>query len=60
MYDVERGIEYPGLQRNAIKQALRREQLSEEMRLLYVALTRARERLIITAAVKDPEGTLKK
>lgn len=60
VYDVERGIEYPGLQRNAIKQVLRREQLSEEMRLLYVALTRARERLIITAAVKDPEGTLKK
>lgn len=60
VYDVERSIEYPGLQRNAIKQVLRREQLSEEMRLLYVALTRARERLIITAAVKDPEGTLKK
>ncbi len=60
VYDTERRLEYPGLQRSAIKQVLRREQLSEEMRLLYVALTRARERLIITAAVKEPEEKLQK
>ena len=34
---------------------LRREQLSEELRLLYVAMTRARERLIITCALGDPQ-----
>ena len=55
VYDASRRLEYPGLARNAIKQRLRREMLSEEMRLLYVALTRARERLFVTAAVKDPE-----
>ena len=54
VYDLERRLEYPGLARNAIKQRLKREMLSEEMRLLYVALTRARERLFITAAVKEP------
>lgn len=58
--DPERRIEYPGLMRNAIRQRLRCEQLSEEMRLLYVALTRARERLIVTAAVKQPELKLNK
>ena len=58
VYDASRRLEYPGLARNAIKQRLKREMLSEEMRLLYVALTRARERLFVTAAVKDPEKKL--
>ena len=31
-----------------------REELSEEARLLYVGMTRARERLILTAAIKNP------
>ena len=56
--DTVRGIEYPTAAMTALKLRLRREMLSEEMRLLYVAVTRARERLIITASVKDPEKTL--
>ena len=43
------------LARTAVANRLRREQLGEELRLLYVAMTRARERLIMTCAVKDPE-----
>ena len=35
-------------------------QLSEEMRVLYVALTRARERLIITSAQQNPESYIAK
>lgn len=58
--DTARGVEYPSLSRSAIKLRSERELLSEEMRLLYVALTRARERLIVSAAVKDPEAKLKK
>ena len=50
----------PSIQQQAIKVAARREMLSEEMRLLYVALTRARERLIITAVMKEPGGKLEK
>lgn len=53
--DLARRVEYPSLARSAIRLRLEREMLSEEMRLLYVALTRARERLFMTAAVKDPE-----
>ena len=60
IYDTARRLEYPGLARSAIKQRLRREQLSEEMRLLYVALTRARERLFVTAAIKHPEEKMQK
>lgn len=41
-----------------IKEANKREYLSEEMRLLYVAVTRAKEKLIVTAAnvYKDSEA----
>jgi ATP-dependent helicase/nuclease subunit A len=58
--DLESRIEYPTLARLAIKERGEREMLSEEMRLLYVALTRARERLIITAAMPDPQTQIDK
>ena len=37
--DAARGIEYPTLARRAVARRLEREQLSEELRLLYVAMT---------------------
>ena len=40
------------LARSAAEIALREEALDEEMRVLYVALTRAKKRLIITSALK--------
>ena len=58
--DLKRRQEYPSLARNAIKLQLEREMLSEELRLLYVALTRPKERLYVTAALKDPEQTIEK
>ncbi|MCF0137270.1 MAG: helicase-exonuclease AddAB subunit AddA [Oscillospiraceae bacterium] len=58
--DTERGIEYNSLARNAIKLRSDREMLSEEMRLLYVAMTRAKEYLFMTAAMKEPEEKLQK
>jgi len=59
-YNKEKGIQYPTLARNAVALRGKRETLSEEMRLLYVALTRPKERLYITAAVKDPVKLLEK
>lgn len=41
------------LARTAIRQRLKIESLSEEMRILYVALTRAKDKLILLGAVKD-------
>ena len=46
-------IEYPTLSKEAIKLRLEQEMISEEMRILYVALTRAKEKLIITGTCKD-------
>ncbi len=58
--DLERRVEYPSIARTAIKLRLERELLSEEMRLLYVALTRAKERLFISAAMKNAAQTVEK
>ena len=46
--------------RQSVSAAMRDAILEEEMRVLYVAMTRARERLIITATVQDPEEYLQK
>ncbi len=48
------------LARLAIQGRIHRENCSEEMRLLYVALTRARERLILVATVGDLSAALTK
>ena len=46
--DYDRQIEYDTLSKQAMKNQIMLETLSEEMRVLYVALTRAKEKLIIT------------
>lgn len=57
--NYERKIEYSTLAKEAIRLKAKNELLSEEMRLLYVALTRAREKLIITGIDKDVKKSLK-
>lgn len=52
------GRQYSTLPREAVALELERAALSEEMRVLYVAMTRAKERLILVAGLKDPEGVL--
>lgn len=44
--------------RSEIADRLRRENLGEELRVLYVALTRAKEKLILTGVIKDEAKTL--
>lgn len=53
--DVEKRISYPTMFKEVIRAKIKRETLSEEMRILYVALTRAREKLILTGAVKNTD-----
>lgn len=50
---------YKTLPYAALAQTIRRETLSEEMRVLYVALTRAQDALIITVPCKKPESEIK-
>lgn len=58
--DTQRGVEYPTTARRALARRIERETLSEELRLLYVAMTRAKERLFITCAAKDPDALIAK
>lgn len=53
-------IQYPTFAKEAIAKKTKEEIISEEMRILYVALTRAKEKLIITGVVSDLEENLKK
>ena len=57
--DSEYKIEYQTLAKEAMKLKLLTELISEEMRVLYVALTRPKEKLIITGISKDFNKSLK-
>lgn len=58
--DINNNIEYESLAKKAIKIKNKNEMISEEMRLLYVALTRAKEQLIITGIEKNIEKSFNK
>lgn len=58
--NYERKIQYSTLAKEALKIQMKRETVSEEMRVLYVALTRAKEKLIITGVSKDLSKQLAK
>lgn len=53
LIDTKRKIKFNTLAKEAIKIKAKQETLSEEERILYVALTRAKEKLIITGRSKD-------
>lgn len=54
--DYKRRLTFPTIKKIAIKKKFRLESLSEEMRILYVAFTRAKEKLIITGSVAKLES----
>ncbi|QAS51662.1 helicase-exonuclease AddAB subunit AddA [Halobacillus litoralis] len=56
----DKRIMYPTLAYHALKQAKRRELLAEEMRVLYVALTRAKEKLVMVGNVASFEKNQEK
>lgn len=56
----EKHIMYPTLFYRALHSEMLREQLSEEMRVLYVALTRAKEKLVMIGQVSSAENTISK
>lgn len=57
--DLQRRIRTPSLFKQAVRQKLLQENLSEELRILYVAVTRAREQLILTGTVDRLEKRAK-
>ena len=58
--DYERQVQYDTLTKISMKNKILVETLSEEMRILYVALTRAKEKLFITGLSKDYEKEIEK
>ncbi len=56
--NAENRSRYPTIARTAIAQRIKDENASEELRVLYVAMTRAKDRLIMTYADKFIRGHL--
>jgi ATP-dependent helicase/nuclease subunit A len=56
--DHRKRIAWPSAAKLGIREKIKTETLSEEMRILYVAMTRAREKLIITGSVRNVEKSL--
>lgn len=54
--DVDRRVRYPSLAHRALCHRKRLEGLAEEMRILYVALTRAREHLVLVGSARGVDA----
>lgn len=58
--DIDLRLKKPTLRKRAIQKKIALESLGEELRVLYVAFTRAKEKLILTGYVKKLEDALTK
>ncbi len=58
--DHNRRLRYPTIAKSAIAAKMSAESLSEELRVLYVAMTRARDRMIMTYASDNLEKELQR
>lgn len=58
--DLQSRVKYDTLYQQLIKDKLRKQMLAEEMRLLYVAMTRAKERLYLVGCMKDFDKEINK
>lgn len=58
--DPEKRIKIPTLRKRMIQKQIELESLGEELRVLYVALTRAKEKLIMTGVLKNAEEAVLK
>lgn len=57
--DLDHRVKYPTGLHQAISMRIREENLAEEMRVLYVALTRAKEKLVMVGSARDLAGKLR-
>ena len=58
--DTERRVKMPTLTRNAISRRMRRDTVGEELRILYVALTRAEQKIIMTGCISEKDEAYQK
>jgi ATP-dependent helicase/nuclease subunit A len=60
LVDTALRVSYPTPAKLAIKYKLKMENLAEEMRILYVAMTRAREKLVLVGSTRNLEQSARK
>ncbi|MBO5293411.1 MAG: helicase-exonuclease AddAB subunit AddA [Lachnospiraceae bacterium] len=53
--DLEHRVRQNTLRKNVMAARLKKENLGEELRVLYVAMTRAREKMILTGVIEDAQ-----
>ncbi len=58
--DLDRHIRYPTIARGAVAGRVSREMRAEEMRVLYVGMTRAKEKLILVSAMQSAAKKLQR
>lgn len=58
--DLDRKLHFDSITKKRIDHVKRNELIAEEMRLLYVAMTRAKEKLIFTGRIKDKDKKIDK
>ena len=58
--DSKRRVKLNPVLREVISEKIRKDTIGEELRILYVAMTRAKEKLIMTASVKEPDKLFSK
>ncbi|HVJ48554.1 UvrD-helicase domain-containing protein [Desulfitobacterium sp.] len=59
LIDIENRVRYPSFIQTGVKERLWQESLAEELRILYVALTRAKERLFLYGALPKLHDVIK-
>ena len=60
LLDTGLRVSYPSLPYLAIRRRLKMEMLAEEMRVLYVAMTRPKEKMILLGTAPDAEKALQR
>ena len=58
--DIEKNVKHTDIRHRILARRMKLEDVAEEMRILYVAMTRAKEKLFMTACVSDAETVLEK
>lgn len=59
LIDIENRVRYPSFIQTGIKERIWQESLAEELRILYVGLTRAKERLFLYGGIDKLEEAIK-
>ena len=58
--DTLKNVKHSDMRYNTLARRIKLDDIAEELRVLYVAMTRAKEKLIMTACVSDPDALLDK